>query len=165
MRLSHHAPDRAGPCLHMLESYGCPWLRSKQTHVGRGMYRDLLRSLFWYAACAFGNTARSQSAAAGHWPLISSTIIVPLTCPLASGASLPSYNTSRFTSMILACVDVSTSACVDTCWQPMVGMYTHLASLCRIWISYHGLAHLLYLRRIQNCRGSIPGTPVRLPSP
>ena len=123
MRLSHHAPDRAGPCLHMLESYGCPWLRSKQTHVGRGMYRDLLRSLFWYAACVFGNTARSQSAAAGHWPLISSTIIVPLTCPLASGASLPSYNTSRFTSMILACVDVSTSACVYTCLLPMVSMY------------------------------------------
>jgi hypothetical protein len=65
MRLSHHAPDRAGPCPHMLESYGCPWLRSKQTHVGRGMYRDLLRILFWYAACAFGNTARSQSAAVG----------------------------------------------------------------------------------------------------
>ena len=102
MRLSHHAPDRAGPCLHMLESYGCPWLRSKQTHVGRGMYRDLLRSLFWYAACVFGNTARSQSAVAGQWPLISSIIIVPLTCPVASGASLPTYNTlstSRLKSM------------------------------------------------------------------
>jgi hypothetical protein len=167
MRLSHLALDRAGPCPLMLESYGCPWWRSKQTHVGRGMYRDLLRSLFWYAACVFGNTARSQSAVAGQWPLISSIIIVPLTCPVASGASLPTYNTLSTSRLKSMCrrqykrmrIHVLAADGEYVLWQ------THLASLCRIWISYHGLAHLFYLRRIQNCRGSIPGTPVRLPSP